>query len=89
MTDAEKMQFRWGIKDNSWGHTHSLPTERLTVRMLNVLYGENGSSLVICLRNFAAEFTTMEKECFGIASVQNLPVLTDWCLKYMQINMET
>lgn len=93
MADTEKRQFWSEVKDNSLCQTHSLSPERPTVRTVNALCGEDCSSWVMCLRNFAENFSTMEKKHFVFASVRNLAERTGWSLKFMQmsckINLQT
>lgn len=86
--DAEKMPFEWGAQDSQLCQTHSPVPKQPQVRMANVSRGNDGDSWVICLRNFAEEFSAMEAggggggACLGVARVHG----TGWSLAFMRMS---
>lgn len=81
MTNEETILFRQGIEDSALCQTHFLSPQRPTVGTVNVSCGEDCSRGVICLRNFAGGFRTVERKYFAFVCVQDLAVLTGWKLQ--------
>lgn len=69
---AEKMPFAWGAQDSQLCQTHSPVPKQPRVRTANVSRGNDGNSWVICLRNFAEEFSAVGRWGAG-ALVWGLP----------------